>query len=849
MVAAALLAKPPESAKPSEIQVTTAEAGRPIPVIYGRCKLSNSNITWWGDMTIVPITKKTGGFFGIGAKTYTLGFKYEIGMQAVLCWGPIYGIHNIYASDTAVPFGEAFIGSPFDHALLAIDANELFGGDEKGGGLKGGIDLYFGLNTQLPNPYLATHANQRDPNQQGGPPEGTLVSPGFPGLCYAVLRGGHITGVSILGSPADFTTPGFYIGTAPYPKNFSWELSRYPTMPGLGAGVEKIGDEANPACMIYDMKTNNIYGGGISPSRINIASFIAVAILLKNEGAGMSWCLDGSITLDEFETEIKRTCNLVCYTDPETGLWTLAPIRADYDVDTIPVFTMADFADGQVPEWTRGSWADTFNAVKINYCDRSEFYKSRVVQAIESANFAGQGERKAVVLTMRGVMNKTFAQTIAGRELRSLSYPVAMFSIPLNRKAWALREGSVFKLNWIPPEGPAFVGMVLRVTKIKYGTLEKGIIKVDAAEDIFSVGTTAYIDPDDTGWNDEVVPPAAPAAERLLEVPFQILDAARWVFALASKGDPLSATAKVFTDDLVPGSYSQTGEMPSLTPSGPLKVDYSYRTAGQDAVGFTVDGDAGIAINSLGDSNTDAAGLVRGDNLALIDNELVSWQTCVNNDDGTFTFKPILRGVMDTVPVTHSAGARVWFISQGAGLTEGAPYTADKTVNAKILPENPLGTFPIATAAIVSLATASRSLAPNPPGKMKVKTFDYSTWPATIYADADFTWAHRNRVTIGSNTVLINQDAAGPPYTIEGNLTLEILVGGTVVRTYTAQTGTSDSYTAAMRGADDTDGTKAVQIRISPINGSYNGTVRTVPAFIMTGAGMCAGNYCGGLEG
>jgi hypothetical protein len=170
-------------------------------------------------------------------------------------------------------------------------------------------------------------------------------------------------------------------------------------------------------------------------------------------------------------------------------------------------------------------------------------------------------------------------------------------------------------------------------------------------------------------------------------------------------------------------------------------------------------------------------------------------------------------------------------------------------VNAKILPQNPLGTYPLATASVVSLITASRATSPNPPGKAQINALGYAAWPTTTLNDAAFTWAHRNRAAIGVNTALINQDAAGPPYVIEGDLTIEVIVGGTVKHTYTGQTGTSLTYTAAQRLADDTDGSKLVQLRISPKQGAYNGTVRTEPSFQMTGLGMCLGQVLGGVQG
>lgn len=55
-------------------------------------------------------------------------------------------------------------------------------------------------------------------------------------------------------------------------------------------------------------------------------------------------------------------------------------------------------------------------------------------------------------------------------------------------------------------------------------------------------------------------------------------------------------------------------------------------------------------------------------------------------------------------------------------------------------------------------------------------------------------------------------------------------------------------YGAAERVSDDSDGTKAVSIKITPVNGAYTGQARTLPSFTMTGFGMQFGQNFGGIQ-
>lgn len=57
----ALSPKPPEP-KPSglaDVNIPSAEPGRPIPIVFGTVLIEDPNVVWYGDLTTVPI--KGGG--------------------------------------------------------------------------------------------------------------------------------------------------------------------------------------------------------------------------------------------------------------------------------------------------------------------------------------------------------------------------------------------------------------------------------------------------------------------------------------------------------------------------------------------------------------------------------------------------------------------------------------------------------------------------------------------------------------------------------------------------------------------------------------------------------------------
>lgn len=59
-IAIAPKAKQSTPAPGSPEGIATAEAGRPIPVLFGTRLIQSPNVVWWGDVGMKPIKTKSG---------------------------------------------------------------------------------------------------------------------------------------------------------------------------------------------------------------------------------------------------------------------------------------------------------------------------------------------------------------------------------------------------------------------------------------------------------------------------------------------------------------------------------------------------------------------------------------------------------------------------------------------------------------------------------------------------------------------------------------------------------------------------------------------------------------------
>ena len=885
----------PKADSLGQFTAPTAEEGRAIPVVFGTVLLKGGNITWYGDLKATAIKQKqswwqllidgvTGGLIGLGegflsnALSPAYAYRYHVGFQMVLCHGPIdklvalgyvanqSGIHVgdgqitgvsippdahqqtwtlVCKTDTTKftvsgsidgPGSDATVGVPYSHSQVAftivqgptipfqagdtftfdtvlpaaffaqskalsttavdhgtwrainVNSENLFGGDKSGGGMIGFMAFYKGGTAQPPDPYLGTKL----PGVNG-------IAPAYLGICHLVAY-------------------QMYVGTQPVVQNLSVAVQRCPDP--LSAVNGNILGDANPAWIIFESMTNQVWGLAEPLTRLDNVSFLASAATLFTENMGMSMSVDSAGGAEAIIADILRHIDAVLFTDPATGLWTLKLNRFDYDATTLPILDESNIL--MPPELARVSWEETLNDLKVTYIDRSMFFTPRTVQAHESANHAVRGMIASMAFDFKGFSNSSIAQQVTSREMKARSYPLMKGKIVANRVAWQFRMGGVFRLSW-PPLG--IVDMVVRISAINYGALENNQIEMTVVEDIFDLQDSSYSPPPFPGWTDPAGPPQPPLAQHLMEFPFFITGprCARVVMTMAARGDQISQVYSVE----VGGAVTETNQ--PFTPYGVLAGPYPENTGMDDATGFVLAASPSVDVSSL--NNCTAAQRLSGLNLFQIDDEIMAFDTVVLNSDGTATISDVLRGLHDTVPQDHAAGAAVWFFGDNAGQANSVGFSSDGTVSVKCLPVNNYGAVLDTAVTAVTLATASRAQLPYPPGNVLINGASY---PPVVTGDAVMTWADRNRNAQGQNA--IPQTQASVAGGIEGDYTIEILIAGVLISTHTGVTGNSFTYTAAQRVIDNADPTLLTSIRITPVNGALAGNPRTL-TFLMVSAG------------
>lgn len=694
VVAELLRPKPDiEDARPASLgdfNFPTATEDRAIPVVFGSVKIAGPNVIWYGDLYVQPVTEYISSGYFSGDRIIT-GYRYFLGIQFAISHGVIDELYRIDIGEKlAFPTGDqAPLTSRTEDILLNLPLH--FGGDEERGGVGGEIDWYPGTGDTTDDDISEYMAGQI----AGGVLDDT---PAFVNIAHVVWKGpsDFRTVAEFVSAPSqEFPSgetvtiqfPNGYLGTQSNIEPWAFYVRRFPNQLGLAGGNERIGDDANPACVLYETLTDDVWGLNVDPAAIDVSAFQSVGDTLASEGNGFSLVWASQRSARDLAKEVIRQIDGTLVQDVE-GRYTLRLIRAPTQSELDNALVLDETNVLSVKEFTRTAWNQTFNHIQVNYTDRDKDFSETSAIEQDLANFSLQGDKDVVASSeWPGVKDASVARQIARRELRQLSFPLAKISLEVNREASSLLPGDIAKFSW-PELG--IQDMILRVATSDLGELANGRVDVEAVEDVFGLGYGGFDAPPASDWVEPQAAPVDATRQYSMQMP--------GIIAKLVGGDPLNDARLMTIVEKTQGaaigweSYWNFGD--PATQWGPYSQNRPPAGAGftptADLVNILAsydDGDEVVASIDLENPSPDfierlletvetqdLAGLREGRNLimlttfSLIGNgtfnpqEFMAFESLTDNGDGTYTLNNVHRGLGDTSPVDWAAGSRVYFL-------------------------------------------------------------------------------------------------------------------------------------------------------------------------------------------
>jgi len=432
-----------------------------------------------------------------------------------------------------------------------------------------------------------------------------------------------------------------------------------------------------------------------------------------------------------------------------------------------------------------------------------------------------QGGTIGATVEYPGFSNRRNAERAAQRDLRALATPLLSCTIYCGQEAADLDIGDTFKFEWPDYHEGA---IVMRVTGMAFGDGRTDRIRIDCVQDVFAAPLESILSEDRGSlWTNPSQPPGSieegevsvsSDSDQLVAATTQIATEMPYRQLVEVVGARLIGDYLAETPDV--GILQTTGKRPE---SG-VQDDGSYAGNAINALihvdagsGYVQKGAAGFCgfarlsedIGFLASSFTviDAQDLstVRIGTFAQIDDELVR----VDSISGSTV--TVGRGILDTVPAPHLAGASILFWQDFAG-TNSTEYEATESINVKLQPRNNSGTASLASAIAMPLTFDSRAIRPYPPGNVKINGVAY---PETDLGGAPLvvTWSHRDRLQQTGATFEDTTDGsigpeAGTTYTVR----LEDSLGNVI----TEETGITGTEWNEASDASETDNEIVVKL-------------------------------------
>lgn len=492
----------PDKSPPGTMSPPTADADRPIPVVWGTCKVQ-PNVFWWGDTGFLEFTYR--GEFS--------GYEYFSGIAMVLCWGEIDEIVDIIFDNTrSLKQGKdagyvflqggvnefpivTFAGFPVE---LDVDSPSLFGGPQKEGGIRGKMDLYFGTEVQLFSQYIQDRVIEQavepyayispwmSPLAPGDPNPNVDTISAYKNIAYVVFK--RTNQDQLHGHDAPFKW-----GVTPQLKGVHFVIRRCPDSLGMPAtavienatGFDGIISyqtikNANAAHCIYELFTNTLWGLKVDPSAMDLVSFQECAQTLFDESLGVS--IQETESREAYETidYFCRHVDAVVIPHPRTGLVTMRLIRGDWETEDL-LTVSAD--NSRELKFTRPSYSNVYTGVKVKWTDSTKAFREDVAEWQNQATLEVTNEERRQEIDLLGLTSFYSASVMTGRVGRALTQPFASATFIADRSVFDLMKGDPFILHYADQGiGP----FIMRILDINYGSLDDGSIEITAMQDVFS---------------------------------------------------------------------------------------------------------------------------------------------------------------------------------------------------------------------------------------------------------------------------------------------------------------------------------------------------------------------------
>lgn len=702
---------------------------------------------------------------GLFGSKQTIGYQYFLGIEFVLGL-PMDSIFQIwYGEKCAWPTADdpSTMASPGLTSGI-IDAAKLFGGKDAEGGISGNFDIQYGAGNQAKNAYLVEQLGEDISAHR------FLTSVIFNQVYLGTSK--YIKPISFLGSRVLTLTN----------RNPQWYLSK-----------ADVNGQLNAVHILHEYLTSTEWGLGENSSNLDAMSWEYAADQCYDEGIGLSIELDRSSPIEEFCDTILEIIDGAWYEDDETGKWIIKLAREDYNPDNLDEYDEDDILS--ITDFNRPGWGDIPGYHYVKWWDL-ENHKERVAFDYDPSIIARQsGIPITQTYDLQSITDGEVANMLAARRQKQSSALLAKMTLHCKRSMSSIRPNDVFKISF---PRRRIESMIVRTLEVDLGTLENPEVKIQVTEDVFGTAYNVIAANIDTSWTDPASDAEDVSTQQILVAPF-------WTLSTVVYGQSGAEALSSDIDLIIPLAVKPTSDHTHFDLLVRNAAGLDFLSQGySDFCPSSLLAEAMLRIGTsqvASLSETEDLDIVEENHYCLIGNEILAI-TAIDIVTGEVTLE---RGVLDTIPESHSIGDRVWFCD-GQPLIVDTQFASGATPAVKYLTETPIDTLEEGDATTyVSAALDQRQARPYPPGYLRVNSVALKEdMGIPILSELTVAWVHRDRTHATQNIQFVPQNST-TSYGPESSVTYTLTIydpSDSQLRQETGLTGVSYTYDAADERSD-----------------------------------------------
>lgn len=719
------------------VSLPSAAVGQVVPFIIGRKRIV-PNLIWIGGAEPVyetkeVVTKTTEDVVdNIGGNVITSTYEttttvttktivgYSVHMALGLALGPNVHLRGIYSQDLTLWEGDAG-PLPTD---ITLETNETAYSE---------LDCVF---------YGGNFDQQPDETMLADEDD----TPGYVGTAYILLKNVRSD------LPLD---------------NITFELERFPDTLSIGVDNMVGSTDLNLSTILAEVLTNEWGAGGLDIDELDLDTFLTAAGVMTDEANGGSMLIASEDRLTSIISVVQDQMDSILFPDISNGKLKLALVRPEL-VTSIRKFGRRNVLD--VRDVSRNSWSDTVEQLRGSYINRSLNYETVPVFILNSAKLTGQSRgRRTGEISYPLVHSQALAQRLLARDLKQYGFPAFNATLVVNRDGADVEPGDVVQVSW--PKWPTFVNVVVLVLKVRKSIMQENTVYLTVQQLYLPDMENLTDEPAEGDTTTVDYPAVTPPSAHIMTAPYWMARA-RGVSATTQNPSvpaivlPEPANAFQFSFDVF--LRNKPGSLGDIRVAGPS----SYSTFGKlvDAVNVYDGFEDGViptlqiydVINTAYLTSIGEDGVRGGLQFMIIGNEILSFETAEQlTPEGIWELTNVHRGLLDTIPFSHSADADVFIIGNNyLNLTSGFSlplgYTPEFGIRSNTIFHNGLRADDLVTDDWTE--SQNRVWAPLRPHDVRI---DGDRLPGTVIVTHDefviVEWKTRSRTSL---VVPLQEDAA-----------------------------------------------------------------------------------------